>query len=596
MNILNRLQAAVLAILMLGTLTGCGGGAASGGETGSGDPVRIATKPMTEQYILGEMLGLLIEQAGYDVEITKGVGGGTSNIQPAMESGEFDLYPEYTSSGWVLVLDHQAEGVDDAEMFTRLQQEYEEKFHMTWVGKYGFNNTFTVAVRGDVAEQYGLETTSDLAGAAGELTFGGNPDYLEREDGFPTLCKTYGLDFRNVVDIDIGLKYQALAGGDIDVTNAFTTDAQLANPDTDLVTLEDDKLLYFGQKVDGVIPYGVVGSTIVINGDPICADSDFPVLLAEFKEFCQRSAHNLFFISVTDHFLEEYKKQGFGWVKNGEEARFHLADYEISGKKGAKMRMNINHARKAGVVVHEYCPLKQRDAQIEADLNRITNEWLQQKKSSMLTFVMGTVGLENPMDKRYFYATDADGKIVAFIVFVPFLGKRGYMADVTRHGTGAPSGVMETILYDAFQVFKDEGIEYGSLGVAPLAGLENDSSNPVEKLLCFAYNHLNDCYGFRDLYRAKEKYSPTEWVPSYYIYLPKIPTPDMFYALVTIQNPHQIREAAEDLVKGWAQRLRNKRTSPTHQSKPSRQVSWAASSSTKQPDTRKQTDADKKAD
>jgi len=362
------------------------------------------------------------------------------------------------------------------------------------------------------------------------------------------------------------------------------------------LTLEDDKLLYFGQKVDGVIPYGVVGSTIVINGDPICADSDFPVLLAEFKEFCQRSAHNLFFISVTDHFLEEYKKQGFGWVKNGEEARFHLADYEISGKKGAKMRMNINHARKAGVVVHEYCPLKQRDAQIEADLNRITNEWLQQKKSSMLTFVMGTVGLENPMDKRYFYATDADGKIVAFIVFVPFLGKRGYMADVTRHGTGAPSGVMETILYDAFQVFKDEGIEYGSLGVAPLAGLKNDSSNPVEKLLCFAYNHLNDCYGFRDLYRAKEKYSPTEWVPSYYIYLPKIPTPDMFYALVTIQNPHQIREAAEDLVKGCAQRLRNKRTSPTHQSKPSRQVSWTASSSTKQPDTRKQTDADKKAD
>ena len=244
MKILNRLPAAVLAILMLVTLAGCGGGAAApSGETGSGAPVRIATKPMTEQYILGEMLGLLIEQAGYDVEITKGVGGGTSNIQPAMESGEFDLYPEYTSSGWVLVLDHQAEGVDDAEMFTRLQQEYEEKFDMTWVGKYGFNNTFTVAVRGDVAEQYGLETTSDLAGAAGELTFGGNPDYLEREDGFPTLCKTYGLDFRNVVDIDIGLKYQALASGDIDVTNAFTTDAQLANPDTDLVTLEDDKHL-----------------------------------------------------------------------------------------------------------------------------------------------------------------------------------------------------------------------------------------------------------------------------------------------------------------------------------------------------------------
>ncbi len=238
-----RLLSAVLAAVLAASLTGCGGAPAPSGSDSSGDPVRIATKPMTEQYILGEMLGLLIEQAGYEVEITKGVGGGTSNIQPAMESGEFDLYPEYTSSGWVLVLNHQAGGMDDEEMFQQLRQEYEEKFDMTWVGLYGFNNTFTIAVRGDVAEQYGLENTSDLAAVAGELTFGGNPDYIERADGFGALCETYGLEFGNVVDIDIGLKYQALAGGDIDVTNAFTTDAQLANPDTDLVTLADDKHL-----------------------------------------------------------------------------------------------------------------------------------------------------------------------------------------------------------------------------------------------------------------------------------------------------------------------------------------------------------------
>ena len=63
----------------------------------------------------------------------------------------------------------------------------------------------------------------------------------------------------------------------------------------------------------------------------------------------------------------------------------------------------------------------------------------------MLQFTMGTVGLENPMDKRYFYALNSDGKMVAFIVFVPFLGKNGYMADVTRHGKDAPGGVMETV-------------------------------------------------------------------------------------------------------------------------------------------------------
>lgn len=207
------------------------------------DIVRIATKPMTEQYILGEMLGLLVEEAGYTPVITKGIGGGTSNIQPAMEKGEFDLYPEYTSSGWILVLGHKAKELPDDELFQALNDEYEEKFGMRWLGLYGFNNTYTLAVRGEVAREYGLESTSDLSAVAPTLTFGGNPDYLERADGFPALCAEYDLEFGNVRDIDIGLKYTALREGDIDVTNAYTTDAQLANPDVDVVTLSDDRNL-----------------------------------------------------------------------------------------------------------------------------------------------------------------------------------------------------------------------------------------------------------------------------------------------------------------------------------------------------------------
>ena len=241
------LAAAFAAALALG-LAGCGGeSAASAPPEGSAAPaggtVRIATKPMTEQYILGEILGLLVEDAGYEAQITKGIGGGTSNIHPAMEKGEFDLYPEYTSSGWVMVLKHEAGSVGDDEILARLQKEYQENFGMTWVGLYGFNNTYTVAVRGEVADQYGLKKTSDLAAVADKLTFGGNPDYLERADGFPAVCGAYGLSFGKVVDIDIGLKYQALASGGIDVTNAYTTDAQLADPDNKVVALEDDKNL-----------------------------------------------------------------------------------------------------------------------------------------------------------------------------------------------------------------------------------------------------------------------------------------------------------------------------------------------------------------
>ena len=216
--------------------------AGSEGTVAADRPVRIATKPMTEQYILGEMLKLVIEEeTGYEVEITKGIAGGTSNIHPAMEKGEFDLYPEYTSSGWVMVLKQDAKGLTDEEILEGLKEQYPEQFGMSWVGLYGFNNTYAIAVTKKVADEYGLTKTSDLAAVADKLVFGGNPDYLERADGFGAVCETYGLEFKSVKDIDIALKYAAMEAGDIDVTNGNTTDAQLGRDD--VVVLEDDKNL-----------------------------------------------------------------------------------------------------------------------------------------------------------------------------------------------------------------------------------------------------------------------------------------------------------------------------------------------------------------
>ena len=255
---MKRIMALLLAgTLMLG-LAGCGGNGGNGTASENGtaaqegtsgtdgneevpdEPVKIATKPMTEQFILGEMLKKLIEErAGYEVELTKGIGGGTSNIQPAMESGEFDLYPEYTSSGWILVLGHEAGEVSDEEMFEQLKAEYEEKYGMTWIGLYGQNNTYAIVVRADTAEEYGLETCSDLAEVSDQLIFGGNPDYIERADGLPGVSEEYGFHFKDIRDIDIGLKYAALRNGDIDVTNGYTTDAQISRDDVKV--LQDDK-------------------------------------------------------------------------------------------------------------------------------------------------------------------------------------------------------------------------------------------------------------------------------------------------------------------------------------------------------------------
>ena len=244
MKLHKRILAMAAASCLALSLTACGGdnGTPSGGEGSDLPPIQIATKPMTEQYILGEMLKQVIEnKTGYTCEVTEGIAGGTNNIMPAMESGEFDLYPEYTSSGYVMVLGHDAVGVDDEAMWEQLLQEYHDNYQMTWVGQYGFNNTFCLVVRGDVAKEYGLVTSSDLTAVSDQLVFGGNPDYIERADGYNMLCDTYGYHFKDTVGIDIGVKYAALDNGDIDVTNGFTTDAQLSAQD--VVVLEDDKHL-----------------------------------------------------------------------------------------------------------------------------------------------------------------------------------------------------------------------------------------------------------------------------------------------------------------------------------------------------------------
>ena len=212
------------------------------GACGKKEPVKIASKPMTEQYILTEIIAQMIEaETDYEVEITKGVGGGTTNIHPALMKGEFDLYPEYTRTAWLNVLKKEEMEKDDEKLYQQLLTEY-DALGLTWTGLYGFSNTYGLAVRQDTAQQYGLSSYSDLAAVSGELIFGGNPDYIELETGYSRLCEAYQMQFKDTKQMEIALKYEALINGEVDVINAFTTDAQLAA--NDLVLLTDDNVFF----------------------------------------------------------------------------------------------------------------------------------------------------------------------------------------------------------------------------------------------------------------------------------------------------------------------------------------------------------------
>lgn len=212
-------------------LGGCG--------TKAAKTIAIATKPMTEQFILGEMLKQLIEaKTDIKVEVTKGVGGGTSNIQPALLKGDFDLYPEYTGTAWNFVL-KQNEIPDDDTLYSQLKADYQKDYNLTWVGLYGFNNTYTLTMRQEQADKLGVTKMSQLGAVSNQLVFGGNADFYERDDGYDGLCAAYGLHFKKTLDIDIGLKYQAMKDKKIDVMTSYTTDGLLDV--SNLKVLEDDQ-------------------------------------------------------------------------------------------------------------------------------------------------------------------------------------------------------------------------------------------------------------------------------------------------------------------------------------------------------------------
>ena len=217
---MNKKWMIAMAILLVAACAaGCVGGAKK--------QVVVASKPHTEQYILAEMIAQLIEKhTDIKVERKFGIGGGTANIHPAMLKGEIDIYPEYTGTGWLYVLKREALA-DSQEVYRQVGEEYQRQFHIKWLGLYGFNNTYALAVPRALAQERKLETFSDLAHQSGDFTLGAEYDFFEREDGYNGLINAYGFQFKGHKDMDIGLKYEAVKSSQVNVINVFSTDGQL---------------------------------------------------------------------------------------------------------------------------------------------------------------------------------------------------------------------------------------------------------------------------------------------------------------------------------------------------------------------------------
>ncbi len=227
-----RFMALLLAAASLLTfsLSGCG--------TSDQGTIRVGSKDFTESLIVAEIYALALEDNGYKVDRKLNVAG--SLVHTAITDDEFDLYPEYTGTALLSVLQMDMDSDPDS-VYNTVKEEYNKQFELTWLDSTQVNDRNGIAIRKETAQQYGIATMSDLQANADKLKLCSQGEFEQREDGLPGLAKVYGeFNFASIKLYDSGLKYQILENGEADVCPAYSTDAQLVNTDK-FAYLEDDK-------------------------------------------------------------------------------------------------------------------------------------------------------------------------------------------------------------------------------------------------------------------------------------------------------------------------------------------------------------------
>ncbi len=223
-------------------MAGCGvqAGASPTGSSAGNNTIVIGGKNFTEQQIMADMLELMIKH-DTNLHVKMQTWLDSAVTWNAMQTGRIDLYVEYTGTGLVNIL-HDKVNTNPQTVYHTVKQQFQQKYHVTWLKPLGFNDTYAMAMRQSEANRLGIHTISQLAAQSGNLILGSDTDFTSRSDTLPAMNRVYGTHFKAVDTMDIGLKYQALIDKKVDVIDGFSTDGQI--PANHLTILKDNKHLF----------------------------------------------------------------------------------------------------------------------------------------------------------------------------------------------------------------------------------------------------------------------------------------------------------------------------------------------------------------
>lgn len=200
-------------------------------------PIVVGAKSFTEQYVLSAAIAGWVEhRTGRPTALVQSLGSLVAF--DALDSGEIDVYVDYTGTLWANEMGRAEVRAGRAEMFDGVRDFLETGHGMTLAATLGFENTYALTVRAADAQRLGLRTIGDLVDHAPRLAIGADVEFFARPE-WPAVRDTYGLDFRERRAMDASLMYQAAATREVDVISAYTTDGRIAA--YDLRVLDDDR-------------------------------------------------------------------------------------------------------------------------------------------------------------------------------------------------------------------------------------------------------------------------------------------------------------------------------------------------------------------
>lgn len=205
--------------------------------------VTVSSKNFVESMILAEMMSEMIEQHTA-LKVKRRFNLGSTQInQAAMLRGEVDLYPEYTGTAYLIVLDQQyKKPYTSQQLFNIVSKAYKQQFDFRWLPPFGYDNSQALIVQQGFAKLHGVSRISDLLPLEKNLILGAASEFMLRQDGMPGLKRVYNLQFKAVKEMDLGLMFSALQDGRVQVIAGFSTDGRI--PALQLQVLKDNKHLF----------------------------------------------------------------------------------------------------------------------------------------------------------------------------------------------------------------------------------------------------------------------------------------------------------------------------------------------------------------